>query len=81
MGQKKSKHILGFQVQIMKIQPVSVSVQILIFFFIKGAGSRNVNELLSKRLFCSIFIRHITVNFHYFSQNESVILKMDSCAS
>ena len=48
---------------------------------IKGKESRNINKLLSKRRFCSILIGHITVIFHYFSQYESVILKMDSCTS
>ena len=45
----------------------------------KGTGSCNVNKLLSKRLFCSILIGHITVIFCHFSQNECVIWKMDSC--
>ena len=47
----------------------------------KGSGSRNVNKLLSKGRFCFFLIGHITVIFHYFSQNESVILKMESCTS
>ena len=46
---------------------------------LEGAGSRNVNKLLSKQKFAVFLIGHITVIFHYFSQNESVILKMDSC--
>ena len=31
--------------------------------------------------FAVFLIGHITVIFHYFSQNGSVILKMDSCTS
>ena len=48
---------------------------------IKGAGPRKVNNRLVKRRFCSIFLGHITVIFYYFSQNESGILKIDSCTS
>ena len=45
---------------------------------LKGAGSRNVNKLLSKDDFAVSLIGHMIENFHYFSQNEGVILKKDS---
>ena len=48
---------------------------------LKGAGSRNVNKLLSKRRFCSIFDRPYHRDFPLFCQNEGVILKMNSCTS
>ena len=41
----------------------------------KGAGSRNVNKLLSKERF---LIGHNTQIFHYFSQNKGSILKINS---
>ena len=47
----------------------------------KGAGSRNVNKLFRNDDFAVFLIGHITIIFHYFSQNESVILKMHSCTS
>ena len=48
---------------------------------LKGAGSRNVNKLFRNDDFAVFLIGHIIVIFHYFSQNESVISKMDSCSS
>ena len=48
---------------------------------VKGAGSRNVNKLLSNDNLAVFLIGHNTVIFHYFSQNESVVLEMDSCTS
>ena len=50
-------------------------------FPFEGAGSRNENKLLSKRQLGSIFMCRSTLIFHYFSQNESVILKIDCCTS
>ena len=47
------------------------------FHLFKGAASRDVNEVLSKQRFCSIFDRPFTEIFDYFSQNDGVILKMD----
>ena len=46
---------------------------------LQGAGSRNVNKLLSKRRFGSTLVQ-ITEICHYFSQNKAdiVILKIDS---
>ena len=51
---------------------------------LKGAGSRDVNKLPSKRMFCSIIDRPyhmMTEIFHYFSQNEGAFLMMDSWIS
>ena len=42
---------------------------------VNGAASCNINKFLSKRQFCRIFIGHFMEIFHYFSQNESIILK------
>ena len=47
----------------------------------KGAGSRNVNKLLSKRRFLSIFDRPCLSVFPLLFSNESVILKMVSIIS
>ena len=44
----------------------------------KRAWSRNVNKLPSKRRFCSILDRPYHRDFPLFSQNEGVILKVDS---
>ena len=51
------------------------------WWLLKGAGSRDVNKLLSKRRFCCIFDRPYHRDFRLLSQNESVILKIDSCTS
>ena len=45
---------------------------------LKGFGSCNVNKLLSKRRFCSIFDTLYHRDFPFISQNEGVLLKMDS---
>ena len=48
------------------------------FFRVKGAVSRNVNKRLSKLRFRGILRGYVTEICHYFSQNEGVVLKMDS---
>ena len=45
---------------------------------VKGAGSRDVNRLLSNDNFPVFLIVHITAIFNYCSHNKSVILKMDA---
>ena len=45
---------------------------------VKGAASRNVNRILSKRRLCCILDRPYHGDFALLSHNESVILKMDS---
>ena len=49
--------------------------------YFKGHGHVMKTNLFRNDDFAVFLIDHITVISHYFSQNESVILKMDSCSS
>ena len=48
---------------------------------LKGQGHLMETNFFRNDDFAVFLIGHITVIFHYFSQNESVALKMDSCTS
>ena len=53
-------------------------VKKVIYCEVKGAGSCKETNFFLNKNFAVFLIGHTIVIFHYFSQNESVILKMDS---